>query len=226
MNPPAKSPSRALRLGRLLAVLAVWAGVLGYVIPAAFSAGSGASATEAAVAAPSPGGQHAWRGPRPDPHRPGHQPENAMVRVIQASVLPRRVTVTVDGQAVSHGQAFASVTPYRPVRPGTWTVRVVGAGEQASARVTLAAGSSNTLVVLDGRNRLAIRVQQDSVGIRPTARDAAGLGGAGLGGAAAQSGWSPVAWLAPAATALLLGLAWLARLRQFRWARRAAARIR
>jgi len=221
MSSPAKSPSRALRLGRLLAVLAVWAGVLGYVIPAAFSAGSGASATEAAVAAHSPGGQHTGRGPRLGPHRPGHQPENAMVRVIQASVRPHRVTVTVGGQAVSHGQAFASVTPYRPVRPGTRTVRVVGAGEQASARVTLAAGSSNTLVVIDGRNRLAIRVQQDSVGIKATARDAAGLGGT-----ASQSGWSPVAWLAPAATALLLGLAWLARLRQFRWARRAAGRIR
>jgi len=221
MNPPAKSPTRALRLGRLLAVLAVWAGVLGYVIPAAFSAGSGASATEAAVAAHSPGGQPAGRGPRKEPRQPGHQPQNATVRVIQASLRPHRVTVTIDGQDVSHGQAFASVTPYRPVRPGTWTVRVVGVGEQASARVTLAAGSSNTLVVLDGRSRLAIRVQQDSVGIRPTASHAAGLGDT-----AAQAGWPPVAWLAPAATALLLGLAWLARLRQFRWARRAAARIR
>jgi hypothetical protein len=190
MNPPGNSPTRALRLGRLLAVLAVWAGVLGYVIPAAFSAGSGASATEAAVASHSPGGQHAWRGARLDPHRPNHPLENAMVRVIQ-------------------------------VRPGTWTVRVVGVGEQASARVTLAAGSSNTLVVLDGRSRLAIRVQQDSVGIKATARDAADPGGT-----APRSGWPPVAWLAPAATALLLGLAWLARLRQFRWARRAAARIR
>jgi hypothetical protein len=221
MNPAANSPTRALRLGRLLAVLAVWAGVLGYVIPAAFSAGPGASATEAAVASHSPGGHHAWRGPRLDPHRHSRQPENAMVRVMQAALRSHRVTVTVDGQAVSHDQVFASVTPYRPVRPGTSTVRVVGVGEQASARVTLAAGSTNTLVVLDGRGRLAVRVQQDSVGVKATARDAAGLGGT-----APQPGWPPVAWLAPAATALLLGLAWLARLRQFRWARRAAARIR
>jgi hypothetical protein len=98
---------------------------------------------------------------------------------------------------------------------------VVGAGERATARVTLAAGSRNTLVVLDGRGQLAIRVQQNSAGIRATARDAAGLGDT-----TTQSGWSPVAWLAPTATALLLGLAWLARLRQFRWARRVAARIR
>jgi len=221
MNPPANSPTRAFRLGRLLAVLAVWAGVLGYVIPAAFSAAPGASATEAAVASHSPGGHHAWHGPRLDPRRPSRQPQNAMVRVIQASLRPHRVTVTVDGQAVSHDQAFASVTPYRPVHPGTWTVHVVGAGEQGSARVTLAAGSSSTLVVLDGRGRLAIGVQQDSAGIKAMARDAAGLSGT-----APQAGWSPVAWLAPAATALLLGLAWLARLRQFRWARRAAARIR
>jgi Domain of unknown function (DUF4397) len=221
MNSPANSPSRALRLGRLLAVLAVWAGVLGYVIPAAFSSGSGVSATAAAVASPSPGGQHAWPGPRLASRRPSHQPGNAMVRVIQASMRQHRVTVTVNGRALSRDQAFASVTPYRPVRPGTWTVRVMGASEQASARVMLAAGSSNTLIVLDGRGRLAIRVQQDFAGSKATARDAAGLGGT-----APQPGWSPVAWLALAATALLLGLAWLARLRQFRWARRAAARIR
>lgn len=215
------SPVRALRLGRLLAVLAVWAGVLGYVIPAAFSAGPGVSATAAAATSHSPGGHHARRRPPLTPHRPSHQPGNATVRVIQASPRSHRVTVTVDGQAVSHDQAFASVTPYRPVRPGTWTVRVAGAGEQATARVTLAAGSSNTLVVLDARGQLAVRVQQDSARIKATARDAAGLGGT-----APQSGWSPVAWLAPAATALMLGLAWLARLRQFRWARRVAARIR
>jgi hypothetical protein len=215
------SPTRALRLGRLLAVLAVWAGVLGYVIPAAFSARPGVSATAAAVASHSRVGDHAGPGPRRQAHRPSHQPGNAMVRVIQASLRPERVTVTVDGWALSHDQAFASVTPYRPVRPGTWTVRVVGASEQASARVTLAPGSSNTLVVLDARGQLAIRVRQDSAGIKATTRDAAGLGGT-----APRSGWSPVAWLAPAATALLLGLAWLARLRQFRWARRAAARIR
>jgi hypothetical protein len=215
------SPTRALRLGRLLAVLAVWAGVLGYVIPAAFSGGSGVSATPAAAASHSPGGQHASPGPRLASHRPSHQPGKAMVRVIQASMRQHRVTVTVNGQAVSQDQSFASVTPYRSVRPGTWTVRVVGASEQAAARVTLAAGSSNTLVVLDGRGRLAIRVQHDSAGSKVAARDAASLGGT-----APRSRWPPVAWLALAATALLLGLAWLARLRQFRWARRVAARIR
>jgi hypothetical protein len=215
------SPPRALRLARLLAILTVWAGVLGYVIPAAFSAGSGVSATAAAAASHSPVGHHTRRRPRLASHQPSHQPGHAMVRVIQASLRSRRVTVTVNGQALSHDQAFASVTQYRPVHPGNWTVRVVGADERAAARVTLAAGSRNTLVVLDARGQLAIRVQQDSAGIRATARDAAGLGDT-----TTQSGWSPVAWLAPTATALLLGLAWLARLRQFRWARRVAARIR
>jgi hypothetical protein len=223
MNSPANSPSRALRLARLLAVLAVWAGVLGYVIPAAVSAGPDVSATAAAVATHAPGGHHSWPGPRLTPRRPSHQPGNAMVRVIQASLRSHRVSVTVDGQAVSHDQVFASVTPYHPVHPGIRTVRVVGAGQQATARVKLAAGSSNTLVVLDSRGQLAVRVQQDSAGIRATARGSAGLGAAAP---QPQSGWSPVAWLAPAATALLLALAWLTRLRQFRWARRVAARIR
>jgi hypothetical protein len=215
-----KSPARAWRLGRLLAVLAVWAGVLGYVIPAAFSAGPGVSATAAAVASQSPDGPHSWPTPGLASRRPSHRPGNAMVRVIQASLRPHRVTVTVDGQALSHNQVFASVTPYRAVRPGTWTARVAGAGQQATARVTLAAGSSDTLVVLDGRGHLAIRAQQDPAGSKATARAAARLGGSGP-----RPGWSTVAWLAPAASALLLGLAWLTRLRQFRRARRVAARI-
>jgi hypothetical protein len=219
------SPARALRLGRLLAVLAVWAGVLGYVIPAAFSARPSVSATAAAVASPSSRigriANQAGRRPSPEPQRLSQRPGNAMVRVIQASLRAHRVTVTVDGQALSHDLLFASVTPYRAVRPGTWIVRAVSAREHATARVTLAAGSTSTLVVLDARGHLAIRAQQDSVSIKATARDAAGLGGT-----TPRSGWSPVAWVAPAATALLLGLAWLSRLRQFRWARRAAARIR
>jgi hypothetical protein len=219
------SSARALRLARLLAVLAVWAGVLGYVIPAAFTADPGVSAAAATAAPHSRAGHHAGHHARHRPHleshRPGHQPDNAMVRVIQASLRPHRVTVTVNGQALSHDQAFASVTPYRPVRPGTWAVRAVGASEHATARVTLAAGSSNTLVVLDGRGQLAISARQDSAGIKAAARVAAGLGGT-----APQPGWSPAAWLAPTATALLLGLAWLTRIRQFRWARRVAARIR
>jgi hypothetical protein len=236
MNPPA----RALRLGRLLAVLAVWAGVLGYVIPAAFSARPGASATTAAVASQPPGGPHVRRGLHVERHRPSDRPASAMVRVIQAAPRPRWVTVTVAGQAMSHDQAFASVTPYRAVRPGTWTVHAVSASEQATARVTLAAGSSNTLVVLDSHDHLAIRAEQDSAGVSAPAR-AGGLGGglgqnvkaparaAGLGGGVgggSRPGWSRVVWLAPTATAVLLGLAWLARLRQFRWARRVAGRIR
>ncbi len=144
-----------------------------------------------------------------------------MVRVIQASLRPHRVTVTVDGRALSRDQDFGSVTPYRSVRPGTWTVRVVGAREHATARVRLASGSSNTLVVLGGRDHLAISAQQDSAGIKAVAG-----GGASLAAVPPKPGRSPIAWLVLAGTSLLLGLAWVARLRQVRWARRVAARIR
>jgi LPXTG-motif cell wall-anchored protein len=209
--------AKALRVARPLAVVAVWAGLLGYVIPAAFVTTPPVSATAAAATS------HAHSSsPSPKSRVDAGGADRALVRVIQAAPRPHRVTVTLGGQALSHDQEFASVTPYRPVRPGTWTIRAEGAAEHAATRVTLAAGSTNTLIVVDGPGHLIVSARQDSAG-RPAAPKAIA---AGPGGPAPKAGGSTVPWLVLGGTALLLALAGLARLRQFWWARRVAAHVR
>lgn len=225
-----------------LAVVAVWAGLLGYVIPAAFSTASAVTATPTSAASPArvtphrvPGSPELGRasqhpraglqarsapGSMPDP--PARQPDTARVRVIQASPRPRRVTVTLGRWALSRDQAFASVTPYRSVRPGSWTVRAVGAGERTTKRVTLAPGTATTLVVLDGQGRLAVGAPEVSADVRQATASAP----PSPGHSAPEPVRSPIPWLVLGGTGLLLSLAWIARLRQLRWARRVAAHIR
>jgi hypothetical protein len=209
--------ARALRVARPLAVVAVWAGLLGYVIPAAFVSTPPVSAT-AATATSHPHGES----PRPKPRITARGGDRALVRVIQAAQRPRRVTVTLGGQALSRDQVFASVTRYRAVRPGTWTIRAEGAAEHAVARVTLAAGSTNTLIVVAGRDHLIVSDRQDSAD-RAAAPKA---GAAAPGRPTPKAEGSAVPWLVLGGTVLLLALAGLARLRQFQWARRVAAHVR
>jgi Domain of unknown function (DUF4397) len=150
-------------------------------------------------------------------------PGRAMVRVIQASLREHLVTVTADGRVLSRRQAFATVTSYRAMRPGTWSLRAAGPGERAASQVTLAPGSIQTLIVLDDPGHLAITVLGDAAGSEVTP-----VGGAatGFGGTAARPGRSPVPWLTLAAAGVVLILAGLVRFRRVRWARRAVARIR
>jgi hypothetical protein len=223
--------SKALRMAQPLAVVAVWAGLLGYVIPAAFSAAPTVSAATAASAA-----SHRDAGPLSastgssdrkalDPLGPSqqHHPGRAMVRVMQAAARPRRVSVTLNHRTLSRDQAFASITPFRSVRPGTWTVQAAGAGERAETRVTLVAGSRTTLVVLGGHRHLAISVAGDPHGAGTVA---AGSTPSPPAAATPRPGaGSPVPWLVLGGTGLLLTLAGVARLRQLRWARRVAAQI-
>lgn len=209
--------ARALRVARPLAVVAVWAGLLGYVIPAAFVTTPPVSATAATAATHAHG-----KSLSPESRGTARGTDHALVRVIQAAQRPHRVTVTLGGQVLSHGQVFASVTPYHAVRPGTWTIRAEGAAEHAATRVTLAAGSTSTLIVVAGPGHLIVSVRQDSAG-RAAAPKA---GAAAPGGPAPKAGGSAVPWLVLGGTVLLLALAGLARLRQFRWARRVAAHVR
>src|ERR1700733_11645961 len=148
--------SKALRMAQPLAVVVVWAGLLGYVIPAAFSAAPTVSATATAASAaarPDAGPLNARPGPSGRKARPPagssqqHHPGRAMGRVMQAAARPRRVSVTLNHHTLSRDQAFASITPYRSVRPGTWPVRAAGPGERAKSLATLVAGSSSAMVV-------------------------------------------------------------------------------
>lgn len=224
--------SKALRMAQPLAVVVVWAGLLGYVIPAAFSAAPTVSATATAASAASrrdagpldaSTGSSDRKARSPAGSSQQHHPRRAMVRVMQAAARPRRVSVTLNHHTLSRDQAFASVTPYRSVRPGTWTVRAAGPGERAATRVTLVAGSRTTLVVLGGHRHLAISVAGDPRGAGTVA-----AGSTPSPPAAATprpGGGSPVPWLVLGGTGLLLTLAGVARLRQLRWARRVAAQI-
>jgi hypothetical protein len=221
-----KRSSKALRMAQTLAVVAVWAGLLGYVIPAAFSAAPTVSTTAASAASRGDAARHD-AGPGSADRRASspalgqHYSDRAMVRVMQAALRPRHVSVTLGRQVLSRDQAFASITSYRSVRPGTWTVRAAGAAERATTRVTLAAGSHTTLVVLSGHGHLLISVP----GVPAEAGTVAAVGASGTGGATPKPGASPVPWLVLGGTGLLLALAGLARLRQLRWARRVAAHI-
>jgi hypothetical protein len=226
-----KRSSKALRMAQPLAVVAVWAGLLGYVIPAAFSTAPTVSAAASASSAasrraPAPLGRATGSSDRKAPvsasARQRHR-DPAMVRVMQAAPRLHRVCVTLGRETLSCGQAFASITAYRSVRPGTWTVQAAAAGEHAAARVTLAAGSRTTLVVLGGRRHLAI----SSAGVpRNTGARVSGGGPApSAAGTTPKPGGSPVPWVVLGGTGLLLALAGLARLRQLRWARRVAAQM-
>jgi hypothetical protein len=137
----------------------------------------------------------------------------ALVRVIQASLQQHRVTVTAGGQVLAGKEAFASVSSYQIVSPGAWTVRAAGASEHASSKVTLAAGSIHTLVVLDEPGHLSIDSLEDAAGSRVLPQGAAATG---FGGTAPQPGSSPVPWLVTLVTGLIVTLAGASRLRPSR----------
>ncbi len=127
----------------------------------------------------------------------------ALVRVIQASLRQHRVKVSAGHHVLATGLLFAHVTSYLPTRAGTWTVHVRGAGVGTSQRVTLAAGTIHTLVVLDASSGLRLADLEDAAG---SAVMPAGGAATGLGGTAPAPASSPVPWLgAVAAGALCLG---------------------
>jgi hypothetical protein len=153
--------------------------------------------------------------------RTSSPPGDALVRVIQASLRQHQVTVTFGNQVIQRGQDFASVTPYRELHPGTWTVHTAGGSEHTTTRLSLTAASIHTLVVLDSHGRLVITSLEDAAGskIAPDGGAATGYGGTAPGG-------SPVPWLALTGLGVALTVGGLARLRTLRWARRAAAHVR
>jgi len=75
----------------------------------------------------------------------------ALVRVIQASLKDQVVKVTYGSTVLASSLAFATVTSYHTVTPGTVTVAVSAGAGDANTSVTVAAGTVHTLVVLDER---------------------------------------------------------------------------
>ncbi len=117
----------------------------------------------------------------------------ALVRVIQASLKDQQVKVTYGSTVLASKLAFATVTSYIAVAPGTETVAVTADGGDASTTVTLAAGTVHTLVVLDGANGLEIDNLTDAVG---SGEPPTGGANTGFGGTAAHGPGSALPWLA------------------------------
>jgi hypothetical protein len=144
----------------------------------------------------------------------------ALVRVIQASLQQHKVTVTAGSNVLAHSLAFASVTSYRVVSPGTWNVRAAGQTGSTTQSIHLAAGTIHTLVVLDDPGKLSIDNLIDAAGSRVLPDGGAATG---FGGTAAVPGSSLMPWLVTLAAGLLVSVAGIARLRK---ARRTPLRVR
>jgi len=128
----------------------------------------------------------------------------ALVRVIQASMQEDTVTVTAGNARLATNLKFASVTSFRSVKPGTWTVRAVGASETATASINLTAGSIHTLVVLDEPGKLVIDDLLDADGSKV---EPAGAARTGFGGTAARPGAALLPWAAVGAAGLASAIA-------------------
>lgn len=130
----------------------------------------------------------------------------ALVRVIQASLKQQEVKISLGSTALSGSLKFASVSAYQPVTPGTDTVTVsavsAGAGDTTS-KVTLAAGTVHTLVVLDSASGLEVVNLEDASG---SGKPPAGGVGTGFGGAAPHGPGSPVPWLVAIGAGSLLAV--------------------
>jgi hypothetical protein len=146
-------------------------------------------------------------------------PGKALVRIIQASLQDKHVTVKVGGKTVASGLQFGTATSYLTLAPGTQTARVTDGAAAAESSVTFAADTIHTLVVLDDPGHLTIQVLEDAAG---SAAVPVGAAGTGFGGTAARPGPALVPWLAAVAASLMLAAVGAARLR----ARRPGAHVR
>jgi uncharacterized protein DUF4397 len=136
----------------------------------------------------------------------------ALVRVIQASLRQTRVTLTAGRHVLVRHLAFGGATSYAAVTPGTYDVRATGPSASTADRDTWAAGTTYTLVVLDGAGGLQLVCLTDEASSKTRPAGAAPLG---FGGTAPRPG-SPLGWLAGLAGGGLLtgtGALWLRRTR-------------
>jgi Domain of unknown function (DUF4397) len=127
----------------------------------------------------------------------------SLVRVIQASLKEKVVKVTFGSTVLASSLAFAAVSPYQSVTPGTETVTVTGTGDSATSSVTFLAGTVHTLVVLDGANGLEIANLEDASG---SGTPPTGGVSTGFGGTAPHGPGSPVPWLVVIGAGALLAL--------------------
>jgi Domain of unknown function (DUF4397) len=128
----------------------------------------------------------------------------ALVRVVQASLKEHHVTVRAGSATLASNLAFASVTPYGPVKPGRWMLRVTGGSETWSGDVKLTPGTIHTFVVLDTPGGLKVSNLMDAAGSAIMPRGGVDTG---LGGTVPGQAPSPLLWLAGLASGLLVAAA-------------------
>ncbi len=137
----------------------------------------------------------------------------ALVRVIQASMHQNSVTVKAGSKVLGSGLSFTTVTPYSAVQPGSTTVSANGTTEHGSGQFTLDAGTIYTMVVLDDAGHLKVQDLVDSSGskIMPS-----GSAATGFGGTAARPGAPLLPWIGAAAAGILVAAGGTIRLRRRR----------
>jgi Domain of unknown function (DUF4397) len=139
--------------------------------------------------------------------------DQALVRVIQASMHQTRVTVTAGSTKLGRALNFTAVTPYKAVKPGTVTVKAAGQSEHGSGTFTFAADTIYTVVVLDDSGHLGLTSLVDSSGSKVMPQGGAQTG---FGGTAARPGAALLPWAGAAAAGLLVAAAGVLRLRHRR----------
>ncbi|MDQ2812779.1 MAG: DUF4397 domain-containing protein, partial [Actinomycetota bacterium] len=115
----------------------------------------------------------------------------SLVRVIQASLKQQTVKVTCGGKTIVPKAPFATVSSYQAIPAGTWTMAAVGGSGTAGRRITLAAGTVHTLVVLDAASGLEMVSLEDAAG---AGKPPLGAASTGFGGTAGHGPGSPLPW--------------------------------
>jgi hypothetical protein len=123
-----------------------------------------------------------------------------LIRVIQASLRPRLVTVTAGQKVLANNLAFGRLTSYHAANPGQWAFRAVGGGEHSSRMIKLVPNCIHTIVILDKRARLKINDLLDTAGSMAMPKGGVDTG---LGGTAPNPASAAAPWLATASVGLL-----------------------
>lgn len=136
-----------------------------------------------------------------------------LIRVIQASMAPRLVTVTAGKEMLARKLAFPHLTGYRVANPGMWTFRAIGAAQRTWQRIRLNPNCIHTIVILDDPGHLKIDDLLDTAGSMVMPK-----GGVmtGLGGTAPRPASPAAPWLMTMAAGALLALAGGGTIRRFR----------
>jgi Domain of unknown function (DUF4397) len=125
----------------------------------------------------------------------------ALVRVIEASLVQRVATVTFNGQTLASKLTFGSVSSYQTVAPAAGTISVTDGSGHVNSQLTLKADTVHTVVVLDGTNGLKAVDLLDAAG---NTDDPVGGVATGFGGTAPHGPSSPLPWLVAIAAGLAI----------------------